>query len=78
MCWLDHISKLFCILYILKVPDIVELKTAVIMYKAYNSSLPMNLQKLFILYDSIYLTRQCSIQNVHVPIAKVCVYRIKV
>ena len=32
------------------------LKTAVIVYKAYNNSLPMIIQKLFTLYDSV-----CSI-----------------
>ena len=36
----------------------VKLKTAEIMYKAYNNSLPNNIQKLFVLYDSMYLTRQ--------------------
>ena len=44
---LDHTSRLSFYLHILKVPDIVELRTAVIMYRA----LPMNIQKLFTLCD---------------------------
>ena len=39
--------------------DIVVLKTVVIIYKAYNNSLPINIQKLFTLHDSVYMTRQC-------------------
>ena len=50
---LDYISCLFSKLHILKVPDIVELRTALIMYKANNNLLPVNIQKLFTLYKSI-------------------------
>ena len=45
---LDHTSSLFYDLRILKLPDMVKLKTAEIMYKAYNSSLPNNIQNLFV------------------------------
>ena len=65
---LDNTSGLFCNLHI---PDIVELETAVIMYKAYNNSLPMNIHKLFTLYVSVYMTRQYSI------LKKICMYQSK-
>ena len=54
---LDYTSCLFFELRILKVPDIVELRTA-LMYKANNNLLSVNIQKLFTLYKSIYVTRQ--------------------
>ena len=41
---------------ILKLPDMVKLKTAEIMCKAFNNSLPNNIHKLFLLYD--FMTRQ--------------------
>ena len=37
--WLDHTSILFYDLRILKLPDMVNLKTAEIMYKAFNNSI---------------------------------------
>ena len=55
---LDHISCLFSELGFLKVPDIVEIRTALIMYKANNNLLPVNIQKLLTLYKSVYVTRQ--------------------
>ena len=55
---LDHISSLFYDLRILKLPDMVKLKTAEIMYKEYNNSLPNNIHKPFVLYDPTYMTRQ--------------------
>ena len=54
---LDHTSSLFYDFSILKFPDMVKQKTAEIMYKAFNNSLPNNMQKLFVLYDTIYTTR---------------------
>ena len=48
---LHHTSSLFYDLRILKLPDMVKLKTAEIMYKAFNNSLPNNIQTLFVLYD---------------------------
>ena len=41
-----------------RLTDMLKLKTAEIMYKAFNYSLPNNIQKLFALYDPIYMTRQ--------------------
>ena len=67
---LDHTSCLFSELRILKVQDIVEIQTALIMYKANNNLLPVNIQKLFTLYKSVYVTRQSPTlkKNMLVPI----------
>ena len=45
---LDHTSNLFYDLRNLKLPDMVKLKTAEITYKAYNNSLPNNIQNLYV------------------------------
>ena len=58
---LDHTSCLFSELRMLKVQDIVEIRTALIMYKANDNLLPVNIQKLFTLYKSVYVTRQGAI-----------------
>ena len=55
---LDHTTMLFYNLHILKVPDIVELKTAIIMFKAFHNLLPLNVQQFFSIYESVYSTRQ--------------------
>ena len=44
---LDHTSRLFYNLHILKVPDIVELRIGIIMCKAYYNLLPMYVQQFF-------------------------------
>ena len=44
---LDYTSSLFYDLRILKLPDKVKLKTAEIMYKAFNNSLPNNIKQSF-------------------------------
>ena len=49
---------LFYNLHILKVPDLVELKTAIIMFKAFNNILPLNVPQFFSIYKSVYSTRQ--------------------
>ena len=54
---LDHTPMLFYNLCILKVPDIVELKTAIVMFKAFHNLLPLNIQQFFSIYESVYLTR---------------------
>ena len=51
---------LFYNLHILKVPDIVESKTAIIMFKAFHNLLPLNVQQFFSIYESVYSTRQES------------------
>ena len=58
---LDHTYCLFSELRILKVQDILEIRTALIMYKTNNNLLPVNIQKLFTLYKLVYVTRQSSI-----------------
>ena len=46
---LDHTNLHFFYANILKLPDLVKLKTAIIiiMYKAYRYMIPMNVQQLF-------------------------------
>ena len=44
--YINQSNVLFLELHVLKVFDLIELKTAVIMYKAHNKYLPVNLQKL--------------------------------
>ena len=44
--------------HILKLPDVVKLKTAIIMFKAFHNLLPVNVQQLFSIYESAYTTRQ--------------------
>ena len=48
---LDHTNLLYHIVYILKLPDLVKLKTAIIMFKAYRYMLPMNVQQLFRIHE---------------------------
>ena len=48
---LDHTNLLFHNVHILKLPDLVKLKTAIIMFKAYHYILPMNVHK-----NSKYMT----------------------
>ena len=49
---LDHTNLLFHNVHILKLPDLVKLKTAIIMFKAYRYMLPMNVRKLFRIHES--------------------------
>ena len=42
----DHTTPLFYKMHALKLFDLIKLKTAVVMFKAYNNMLPVNLQKL--------------------------------
>ena len=43
---LEHTSTLFQQLGILKCVDLVKLKTAIIMFRAFHNELPSNLQKI--------------------------------
>ena len=56
---LDHTNLLFHNVHIiiLKLSDLVKLKTAIIMLKAYRYMLPMNVQKLFRIHESRYSSR---------------------
>ena len=56
---LDNTSRLFYNLHILKVPDIVELRIGIIMFKAYHNQLPMYVQQFFFTqHESVYATQQ--------------------
>ena len=55
---LDHTSRLFYNCRILKVPDVLELRIAIIMFKAYYNLLPMNVQQFVSQHESIDATRQ--------------------
>ena len=55
---LYHTSWLCYNLRILKVPDIVELRIGIIMFKAYHNLLPMYVQQFFSQHESVYATRQ--------------------
>ena len=45
---LDHTNPMFYKMHALKSFDLIHLKTAVVMHKAYNNMLPVNLQILFV------------------------------
>ena len=54
-----HTNLLFYNLRILKLEDLINLKTIMIMYKAKNNLLPRNIQRLFqIVQNQHYETRQ--------------------
>ena len=55
---IDHTNMLFYDQHILKLPDVVKLKTPIIMFKAFHNLLPVNVQQLFSIYESVYTTRQ--------------------
>ena len=55
---LDHTTMLFYNLHILKVPDIVKLKTAIITLKAVHNLLQLNVQQFFSIYESVFSTQQ--------------------
>ena len=47
-------------MHALKLYDLIKLKTAVVMFKAYNNMLPVNLQKLFVRVEPIRRTRNVN------------------
>ena len=64
---LDHTNLLFHSVHILKLPDLVKLKTAIIMFKAYRYMLPMNVHKLFRIHESRYSSRhKCKFKQIYV------------
>ena len=64
---LDHTNLLFHNVHILKIPDLVKLKTAIIMFKAYRYILPMNVHKLFGIHESRYSSRhKCKFKQIYV------------
>ena len=48
-------------MHALKLFDLIKLKTAVVMFKAYNNMLPVKLQKLFVRVEPIRRTRNVNI-----------------
>ena len=78
---LDHTTPLFQRANILKFTDLVKLKTAVFMYKAYHCMLPENIQRNFVKKDIMHqtrtkqqLVRSCISSNVRSM--SLCVYGI--
>jgi len=64
---LDHTNLLFHNVHILKIPDLVKLQTAIIMFKAYCYILPMNVQQLFRIHESRYSSRHiCKFKQIYV------------
>ena len=64
---LDHTNLLFHNVHILKIPDLVKLKTAMIMFKAYRYILPMNVHKLFRIHEARYSCRhKCKFKQIYV------------
>ena len=47
-------------MHALKLLDLIKLNTAVVMFKAYNNMLPVNLQKLFVRVEPIRRTRHVN------------------
>ena len=73
---LDHTNLLFHNVHILKIPDLVKLKTAMIMFKAYRYILPLNVQQLFRIHESRYSCRhKCKFKQIYVCTnLKICVF----
>ena len=63
---MEHTNMLFYDQHILKLPDVVKLKTAIIMFKAFHNVLPVNVQQFFSIYESAYTTRQnCNFKHLY-------------
>ena len=64
---LDHTNLLFHNVHILKIHDLVKLKPAIFMFKAYRYILPMNVQQLFRIHESRYSSRhKCKSKQIYV------------
>ena len=50
---LVHTNKLFYDLKLLKLNDMVEYQTLIIMYRAFNNNLPKNIQDMFVLNTDV-------------------------
>ena len=57
---LDHTNPMFYKMHALKSFDLINLKTAVVMYKAYNNMLPVKLQKFVVHFVAIRKTRHVN------------------
>ena len=61
---MDHTNMLFDDQHIIKLPDVVKLKSAIIMFKAFHNLLPVNVQQFFSIYESAYTTRHnCNFKH---------------
>ena len=64
---LGHTNLLFLSVHVIKIPDLVKLKTAIIMFTAYRFILPMNVQRLFRIHESRYSSRhKCKFKQIYV------------
>ena len=63
---MEHTNMLFYDQRILKLEDVVRLKTAIIRFKAFHNVLPVNVQQFFSIYESAYTTRQnCNFKHLY-------------
>lgn len=60
VAYLEHTNRLFLQCKILKLMDLVKLKTAMFLFKASKNNLPNNIQQLFTVNDSGYYLRGYS------------------
>lgn len=68
VAYLEHTNKLFLQCKILKLMDLVKLKTALLLFNASNFTLPSNIQNLFTCRDTGYTLRGYS--NFTLPAVK--------
>ena len=74
---MEHTNMLFYDQRILKLPDVVNLKTDIIMFKAFHNVLPVNVQQFFSIYESAYTTRQnCNFKHLYsrTTLKGMCIY----
>ena len=61
----------------LKLLDLIKLNTAVVIFKAYNNMLPVNLQKLFVRVEPIRRTRHVNNERRYIRTEfNQCIYQI--
>ena len=65
--YLSATKPIFHAFNTLNIYDLIDLNTAIVMYKAFKNVLPTNLQKYFILTGNVhsYNTRQCNHFHTH-------------
>ena len=56
----DHTTPLFYKIHALKWLDLIKLKTALVMFKAWHNTLPVTLQNLFVRVEPIRRTRHVN------------------
>ncbi len=57
---LAHTTELFKELYILKFPEFVQYKTAILMFHLFHGTWPTHLQNIFIIYSTTRCTRRIN------------------